>query len=306
MTQQEWLQADLLDRRVLDRQTLEDWGRVEQVWMHPPAHRVLGFISRQGRVRSQRYAFRLDQIRGLGEDTVLLESEPVEASGEKVERLQTLIGAEVWSEFGDDVGRIVDCVFDPATGRILAYRITAPGWQGLAGSLYRLRPEQILSSGRSRVVVAEGELDQLELDREGMPERLEQGVEDLQEQYQHLVEDWRSRASRLKQKARSRLSEVKGQAKDLIERLETVELTQRFFDELGFEGDRPALSADRRSPLPDWDRDEVELDEGDWERSRRRDRPPENPLPDLQPRRRSRKAPLDLQPLPEDDDDPWV
>ncbi len=300
MAQQEWLQADLLDRRVVEQATLEDWGRVEMVWMHPPAHRVLGFICRQGRMRAQRYAFRLDQVRGLGEETVMLTAAPVVASPEKVERLQTLIGAEVWSEFGDDIGRIIDCVFDPASGRILAYRLMA------SGGLYRLLPEQILSLGRTRVVVGDRDLEALEPDPEGMPERFEPDGEELpeSESYQQLVEDWRSRASRLKQKARSRLSEVKGQAKELIERLETVDLTQRFLDELGFEGDRPALAADRRSPLPDWEEGETPAE--DWGRSRRRDRPVENPLPELQPRAGRRKAPLDLQPLPEDDDDPWV
>ena len=34
--------SELLHRLVLDRKTTEELGRVERLWMHPPAHRVLG------------------------------------------------------------------------------------------------------------------------------------------------------------------------------------------------------------------------------------------------------------------------
>lgn len=41
-------QSDLLNQLVLDRNTMEELGHVDVLWMHPPVHRVLGFICKSG------------------------------------------------------------------------------------------------------------------------------------------------------------------------------------------------------------------------------------------------------------------
>ncbi|NJR65874.1 MAG: hypothetical protein HC772_12035 [Leptolyngbyaceae cyanobacterium CRU_2_3] len=60
-------QSDLINQLVLDRQTLEELGRVELLWMYPPAHRVLGFICKSGFLGNKKFAFKLDQITAVGQ-----------------------------------------------------------------------------------------------------------------------------------------------------------------------------------------------------------------------------------------------
>lgn len=47
-------QSDLLNQLVLDRNTMEELGHVDVVWMHPPVHRVLGFICKSGFLGTKR------------------------------------------------------------------------------------------------------------------------------------------------------------------------------------------------------------------------------------------------------------
>ncbi|MEO0406417.1 MAG: photosystem reaction center subunit H, partial [Cyanobacteria bacterium P01_A01_bin.135] len=49
---------DLLDRLVLDSQTMAEVGRVDTLWMYPQRNRVLGVICRPGRFGAQRLVFK--------------------------------------------------------------------------------------------------------------------------------------------------------------------------------------------------------------------------------------------------------
>lgn len=41
-------QSDLLNQLVLDRSSMAELGHIDVVWMHPPVHRVYGFICKSG------------------------------------------------------------------------------------------------------------------------------------------------------------------------------------------------------------------------------------------------------------------
>ncbi len=41
-------QSELLNQLVLNRDTMEELGRIEVLWMYAPSHRVLGFIAKSG------------------------------------------------------------------------------------------------------------------------------------------------------------------------------------------------------------------------------------------------------------------
>jgi hypothetical protein len=55
-------QSELLEQIVLDRATMETFGRVEVIWEYPKVHKVLGFICKPGRFDRRKLAFNLDQI----------------------------------------------------------------------------------------------------------------------------------------------------------------------------------------------------------------------------------------------------
>ncbi|MGB7413452.1 MAG: PRC-barrel domain-containing protein, partial [Thermosynechococcaceae cyanobacterium] len=85
---------DLLNLLVIDRATTDELGRVEVVWMHPPAHRVLGFICKTGPLGGPKLAFNLNQIDQLGSESVVVKGESVVTNTSEVKLLESLIGLE--------------------------------------------------------------------------------------------------------------------------------------------------------------------------------------------------------------------
>ena len=174
-------QSQLLDQLVLDRATMDECGRIEVMWCYPKVHRVLGFICKSGRFDRTKLAFNLDQIDKVGENGVLVNSDPVETDRDRVQQLETLIGCEVWSDEGTKVGRISDYVFQLASGNIRYYLLSSNGLQGLTGKLYALYPNQILGYGRGRVMVSAGIVPGLELIQVGLDQKLEARFTGLEE-----------------------------------------------------------------------------------------------------------------------------
>ena len=60
------LLSDLLRRRVRCQAGI-DYGPGAMAWMHPPVHRLLGWISKPSAFGDRREAWRLNQLRGLAE-----------------------------------------------------------------------------------------------------------------------------------------------------------------------------------------------------------------------------------------------
>jgi uncharacterized protein YrrD len=215
-------QSIVLHRPILHRETTADLGRVEVVWMYPDAHRVLGFVSKPGWVGSKRLAFTLNQIHTLGPDGIVVTATPTETDVQKVRQLESLLGLEVWSEAGSQLGTIVDYAFDIKTGAIAYYLLSSEGWLGFAQGLYRLPPRYLLSSGERRVLVAEAASQRLTVERDGIQERVSHIRDRLQQNYSEATEDlqdWSSQAQTAAQQVSGRVRQWGTQAKQWTEKL---------------------------------------------------------------------------------------
>ena len=231
-------QSQLLDQLVLDRATMDECGRIEVMWCYPKVHRVLGFICKSGRFDRTKWAFNLDQIDKVGENGVLVNSDPVETDRDRVQQLETLMGCEVWSDEGTKIGRISDYVFQLASGNIRYYLLSSNGLQGLTGKLYALYPNQILGYGRGRVMVSAGIVPGLELIQVGLDQKLEARFTGLEERLesklkrtadrinerlndeqlnQNLQENLQSGVKSWVDRARSVTAKVKDRAQEFLE-----------------------------------------------------------------------------------------
>ena len=47
-----------------------DHGPIISPWMHPPAHRILGLITRPSNLRLERHVWKLDQLKGMNEQEI--------------------------------------------------------------------------------------------------------------------------------------------------------------------------------------------------------------------------------------------
>jgi uncharacterized protein YrrD len=163
---------DLLNLLVIDRATTDELGRVEVIWMHPPAHRVLGFICKTGPLGGPKLAFNLKQIHQLGSKSIVANGAAVGTNTSEVKLLESLIGLEVWSDQGTKIGKIIDCLFDLKSGVITQYLFRSDGWRGVTGGVYELPTGSIQRFGKKRVFVSGTVTRQPKIYQAGLEEKL--------------------------------------------------------------------------------------------------------------------------------------
>ncbi len=215
-------QSDFLNQLVFDRNTMEELGHVDVLWMHPPVHRVLGFICKSGFLGNKKTAFNLAQIKTFGASTILVNAKPVETDAEKVRNLESLIGCEVWSDNGNKIGKITDCLFNLKTGAITQYLFAASGWSGITSGVYLLPPSQILSFGHKRVLVSEVAAQTLAVYREGIKQKLTKAGNFLKEDYTQASQELRllaKQAQAVTEQAKERAQSLAEQAIDKVQTL---------------------------------------------------------------------------------------
>ncbi len=214
--------SELLNRLVLQRSTMEELGRIEVLWMYPPMHRVLGFVCKAGFWGNTKLAFKLSQVEAIGDNGVLTHSRPDETDADRVRQLETLIQCEVWSNAGSKLGKIVDCVFSLRTGLISNYLVVGDRLSSLAGTMYRLPPDRIMSLGRRRVLVAETALEDLPLYREGLTQKIAHMGHEVKEEYSQVTEELRSLAKRAQTTTRQTTAQLKTLAEQAKDRAQTL------------------------------------------------------------------------------------
>ncbi len=289
--------------------------------MHPPAHRVLGFICKPGLLGRKRYAFNLKQLSTIGPESIVVNSQPAETDTEKVKVLETLIGNEVWSDGGERVGRIIDCLFNGKSGLITDYLFKSEGWRGLAGGIYLLPPTQILGFGPQRVFVPAGIAQRCAAYQEGLDLKFAKVGDRLKGSYSEVTEDLRS----LTEQAQDVTQQAKGQLQQLTEK--TAQQVQTLAEQAAQQAktvrqqlDQEAEARLPEKPIPEavpelWAQfQEKAQDFGEdlkeellplAERWKRR----LNTHPRPQSHRPVSDSPLDLEDIPPEDladDEPWI
>lgn len=253
--------SELLNQLVLNRATLEEFGRVEILWMYPPAHRVLGFICKSGFLGNQKSAFKLSQIEAIGVNGILAHSQPDATDAERVRQLESLIHSEVWSNGGEKVGKIIDCVFNLKTGAISEYLMVGDRLSTLAGTIYRLPINRISSLGRKRVLVSDRAIQAFPLYREGIQQKISKASNAIKDDYTQVTQEFRSIAQRaqdtrlqtttqlknLAEQAREKAQELNEQLRDGVETFveQAKETTETFVERIQEQAD--SLGSDRAS-----------------------------------------------------------
>ncbi|WP_448561455.1 PRC-barrel domain-containing protein [Trichothermofontia sp.] len=222
-------QSELLNQLVLDRNTMEELGQIEVVWMYPQIHRVLGFVCHSGFLGRQKSAFKLKQITALEENSVLVTEKPTETDAERVRQLESLVHCEVWSDQGNRVGQIIDFVFDLETGEIHNYLLVASRLAALTDGVYQLPPRKIISLGRKRVLIAEATIARLDVYQGGIKQTLSKAGEWLKGDLEQVVEDWRS----WRQAAQAKTRQVGGKLQGWISQVtrSTQDWTQQTLEQ---------------------------------------------------------------------------
>ncbi|MEB3234388.1 MAG: RNA methyltransferase [Cyanobacteriota bacterium] len=190
------LLSDLLRRHVRCDQGL-DHGPGIGAWMHPPVHRLLGWISRPSAFGAKRQVWRLNQLRGLAEQEVLVKGEPAETDQDTIERLPTLIQATLVGRHDQPLGTLVDAAVDLNSGVIRHYLVSRSDPRLPGSSRWRLSPDRIDDQRPGQVFARLQELDDLPLARASVRQELlrrsrrwRDQVQDLGDRFEQRVEGW--------------------------------------------------------------------------------------------------------------------
>ena len=179
------LLSDLLRHRVRCDQGL-DHGVGVMAWMHPPVHRLLGWVSRPSALRNSRAVWRLDQCRGLDDQQVFVKGSPAETDQLTLERLPTLLDADLLDVEGQRIGQVADLAFVPATGEILHYLVSRSDPRLPGSSRWRLTPDRIVDQQPGLVSTGIRDLDDLPQARASVRQDLVRRSRHWRDQLQHL------------------------------------------------------------------------------------------------------------------------
>ena len=272
---QQLLLRDLLKLRVRCSQGL-DRGAGVAGWMHPPAHRLLGWVSKPSAFGDRRLVWRLDQLRDVGELEVLVKGEPADTDTDTILQLPTLFDAALLDRRREVIGTVVDAVVELRTGRILEYLVSRSDPRLPGSSRWRLTPDRITDQQPGQVFTAVEVLDDLPLARASVRQ-------DLLRRSRRWRDQMQQAGGRFEQRLEGWLEEAPWQASS--EPFEDTPPQERRFD-----------SWPDRQPEPPWrtpDESGAEPWDGSWNEQ---DRAATGP----QPRRESNR------PGRADRDDPWV
>lgn len=193
---QQLLIRDLLKLRVRCSQGL-DRGAGVAAWMHPPVHRVLGWVSKPSAFGECRLVWRLDQLRDVGELEALVKGEPADTDTDTILRLPTLFDAALFDRHQVPIGTLVDALVELRTGRILEYLVSRSDPRLPGSSRWRLTPDRIADQQPGQVFTRLEGLDDLPLARASVRQELvrrsrrwRDQVEEAGSRFEQRLEGW--------------------------------------------------------------------------------------------------------------------
>ena len=204
-----------------------DHGPGVKAWMHPPVHRLLGWVSRPSALRMSREVWRLDQCCGFTDQQIFVRGEPALTDQVTLERLPTLMDADLLDRDGERLGTLVDLVFEPSSGAIQHYVVARSDPRLPGSSRWRLAPDRIVDQQPGVVSTGLISLEDLPLSRASVRQDLLQ-----------RTQRWRDQLRQMGDRAGDRLE-------GWLEEPPWQEMEQR--------GRQPSETQDGNDPLEDWD-----------------------------------------------------
>ena len=158
----EILLSELLNYNVKGNIAL-NYGNGENVWMHPPVHRILGWYSRPSNFDLKRNVWRLNQIRQIIDNEIYVKGDPAISDLATLNRFPTLIEANLININGSKIGVIADFLFEMKTGMIKYYLVSRSNPNIPGSSRWKLNIEDINDQQPGLVFCESKSIDDLPL-----------------------------------------------------------------------------------------------------------------------------------------------
>jgi sporulation protein YlmC with PRC-barrel domain len=192
----EILLSELLNYNVRGDMAL-NYGNGENVWMHPPVHRILGWYSRPSNFDLKRNVWRLNQISQIIDNEIYVKGDPAISDLATLNRFPTLIEANLININGTKMGVIADFLFEMKTGQIKYYLVSRSNPKIPGSSRWKLNIENINDQQPGLVFCDSNSLDDLSLIKSSIKnEFLQKGkkifdrFDDMKNIASNKLEDW--------------------------------------------------------------------------------------------------------------------
>ena len=193
----EILLSELLNCSVKGNNVSFNYGSGENVWMHPPVHRILGWYSRPSNFDLKRNVWRLNQISQIIDNEIYVIGDPAISDLATLNRFPTLIEANLINIKGSKIGVIADFLFEMKTGKIKYYLVSRSNPNIPGSSRWKLNIEDINDQQPGLVFCENDSLDDLSLIKSSLKnEFLQKGkkiierFDDMKNIASNKLEDW--------------------------------------------------------------------------------------------------------------------
>ena len=174
-----------------------NYGNGENVWMHPPVHRILGWYSRPSNFDLKRNVWRLNQISQIIDNEIYVKGDPAISDLATLNRFPTLIEANLINIKGSKIGIIADFLFELKTGKIKYYLVSRSNPKIPGSSRWKLNIENINDQQPGLVFCESNSLDDLHLIKSSLKnDFLQKGkkiinrFDDMKNIASNRLEDW--------------------------------------------------------------------------------------------------------------------
>ena len=140
-----------------------DHGNGIMAWMHPPVHRLLGWVTRPSVIKLSREVWSLKNLRALNNNMIFVKSSPEISIQSTLDRLPTLLEAYLLDINNIKIAIIADFVFEPRTGKILYYLVSRTDPRIPGTSRWKLSIDRIVDQEPGLVSTSIESLDDLPL-----------------------------------------------------------------------------------------------------------------------------------------------
>ena len=174
-----------------------NYGNGENVWMHPPVHRILGWYSRPSNFDLKRNVWRLNQISQIIDNEIYVKGDPAISDLKTLNRFPTLIEANLININGSKIGVVADFLFEIKTGKIKYYLVSRSNPKIPGSSRWKLNIDNINDQQPGLVFCESNSLDDLSLIKSSLKnEFLQKGkkiinrFDDMKNIASNRIEDW--------------------------------------------------------------------------------------------------------------------
>jgi len=174
-----------------------NYGNGENVWMHPPVHRILGWYSRPSNFDLKRNVWRLNQISQIIDNQIYVKGDPAISDLATLNRFPTLIEANLINVNGSKIGVIADFLFEMKTGKIIYYLVSRSNPKIPGSSRWKLNIESINDQQPGLVFCDVNYLDDLTLIKSSIKNEFMQKGKKIFERFDDMkniasnrLEDW--------------------------------------------------------------------------------------------------------------------